>query len=180
LPRYDEVLVEIARRLGSCQLVFFADVIPNFSTKLQIRLGRAFERANLNFDSYVRFIPRQAPSHFFGLMERADILLDTIGFSGFNTAMQAVQCGLPMVTKEGQYMRGRFASAILKRMNLRELVVRSEVDYVQLAVSLASDAQERRRISKQMQTARDILYNDMSPIEGLQDFLIGKVREASR
>lgn len=180
LPRYDDVLVEIARHLERCQLVFFADVIPSFSNKLQIRLRRAFERAKLNFDSYVRFVPRQAPSHFFGLMERADVLLDTIGFSGFNTAMQAVQCGLPIVTKEGQYMRGRFASAILKRMNLHELVVSSEIEYVKLAVSLASDAQRRRRISKQMQTARDILYKDISPIEALQDFLIGKVRGGSR
>jgi hypothetical protein len=43
-------------------------------------------------------------------MKQARLYLDTIGFSGFNTAMLAVECGLPVVTREGRFMRGRLAS----------------------------------------------------------------------
>ena len=52
--------------------------------------------------------------------------LDSIGFSGFNTALQAVECGLPIVTREGRFMRGRLASGILKRMGLQDLVAADE------------------------------------------------------
>jgi hypothetical protein len=72
-------------------------------------------------------------------MKRADVFLDTIGFSGFNTVMQAVDCGLPVVTREGRFMRGRLGSAILDRMGLSDLVAKTENEYIDLAVKLAGD-----------------------------------------
>ena len=36
----------------------------------------------------------------------------TLGFSGFNTVMQAVECGLPVVTLRGEFLRGRLGSGI--------------------------------------------------------------------
>src|SRR5258708_34245278 len=87
---------------------------------------------------------------FYGLMKRADVLLDTIGFSGFNTAMQAVECGLPIVAWEGRFMRGRFASGVGKRMKLDEGVAKSEKEYIALAGKLVGDTayrwQSRSRI----------------------------------
>ena len=67
------------------------------------------------------------------------MLLDTIGFSGYNTAVQAIECGLPMVTWEGRFLRGRLASGVLRRMSLTELIVQTKADYVNLAVRLATD-----------------------------------------
>ena len=46
-------------------------------------------------------------------MAQADVFLDSPGFSGFNTAMQAVECGLWIVAYEGARLRGRFASGML-------------------------------------------------------------------
>ena len=73
-------------------------------------------------------------------------MLDTIGFSGFNTAMQAVGSGLPIVTREGRFMRGRLASGLLKRMGLPELVAQSEEEYVAMAARLARDAEYGRQM----------------------------------
>jgi predicted O-linked N-acetylglucosamine transferase (SPINDLY family) len=105
-------------------------------------------------------------------MKRADVFLDTIGFSGFNTAMQAVECSLPIVTREGRFMRGRFASGILRRMGLAELVTATEGEYVSLALRLAGDAEYRRQIRARMEAARGVLYEDPAPIKALEDFLI--------
>jgi predicted O-linked N-acetylglucosamine transferase (SPINDLY family) len=100
------------------------------------------------------------------------VFLDTIGFSGFNTAMQAVECGLPIVTREGRFLRGRLASGILKRMGLPELVAQSEEDYVTLAVKLARDTEYREHIRSRIAASRHLLFEDVAPIRALEAFLV--------
>jgi predicted O-linked N-acetylglucosamine transferase (SPINDLY family) len=125
-PQHDRVFPAIAQRLGRCRFVFFTHRARGLSEKLAQRLRAAFARAQLDMDDFVAFIPWQNRAGFYGLLKRADVFLDTIGFSGFNTAIQAVECALPVVTREGRFLRGRLASGILKRMGLQELVAGSE------------------------------------------------------
>lgn len=171
-PEHDQVFTEIARRLGPSQFVFFTLFPQYLSEVLRGRLRDAFSRAGMEFERYVVFIPKQPPPAFYGLMRRADVFLDTIGFSGFNTAMQAVECGLPIVTREGRFLRGRLASGILKRIGLQELVAASEENYVELAVKLARDASYRQDVRTRMEASRSVLYEDLAPIRALEDFLL--------
>jgi len=164
--------LEIARRLGRCRFIFFTHWLSGLSEKLRRRLESVFGRSGLAFGDFVTFIPWQDQPRFFGLMQRADVYLDTIGFSGFNTALQAVECGLPIVTREGRFMRGRFASAILKRMGLAELVAQSEEDYVALAVRLARDIQYREHVRSRIAASRQVLFEDLAPIRALEDLLV--------
>jgi predicted O-linked N-acetylglucosamine transferase (SPINDLY family) len=126
----------------------------------------------LDIDEYVTFVPWQDAPGFWGLLKRADVFLDTIGFSGFNTAMQAVECGLPIVTREGRFLRGRLASGILKRMGLQELVAQSEEDYVALVVKLVREDEYREHIRERIEASRDILFEDIAPIRALEDFFV--------
>lgn len=171
-PRHDRVLTEIAQRLGDCQFIFFQHWTRRLSDQLQRRLRAAFAQAGLRFERHVVFIPWQPRQAFHGLMQRADVFLDTIGFSGFNTALQAVQCGLPIVTRDGLFLRGRLASGILKRMGLRDLVAVSDADYIALAVRLAKDAAFRETVRERMRAARHLLFDDLAPIRALEEFLL--------
>jgi protein O-GlcNAc transferase len=172
-PRHDRVLVEIARRLGVCRFIFFTHWNSNLSENLRRRLETVFARSGLDFDQFVTFVPWQNKQGFQGLLRRADILLDTIGFSGFNTAMHAVECGLPIVTREGRFMRGRLASGILTRMGLSDLVAQTEEDYVALAVRLVEDTGYRKQVSERIETSYSVLFDDVVVIRALEDFLIG-------
>ena len=176
-PRHDALLAEIARRTERCRFVFFTfNVNPNLSRKLRQRLERAFARAGLKLDEFVTFIPWQGGAEFYGLLERAAVFLDTIGFSGFNTAMHAVECGLPIVAREGRFMRGRLASGILKRMGLAELVAASDETYVSLAVRLMTDAAYHADVRKRMKASRTALFEDLAPIRAMEDFLVETAR----
>ena len=106
-------------------------------------------------------------------MQRADVFLDTLGFSGFNTALQAAEAGLPIVTREGRFLRGRLASGILRTLALDELVTATEKEYVERAVALARDSEARARLRAAMAARRDGLYRDPASIRGLEDFLYG-------
>jgi len=175
-PERDGVLVELARKLGRCQFIFFRDAPDGLWRKLQARLERAFSQGNLNFSDYGVFVPWQPRPKFYALLKRAVVCLDTIGFSGFNTAMQAVECGVPIVAWEGRFMRGRLASAIVKQIGLHELVAVSDETYIALAIRLATDAAYRDQIRARMQAHRDLLFDDITPIRALEDFLVSAAK----
>ena len=168
-PLYDWVYVDIARKLGECQIVFFAGIGGGLVETLRQRLQGAFRASGADFDRHVRFVPWLDRARFHGLMRRADVFLDPIGFSGFNTAMEAVACGIPIVTREGRFMRGRLASAILRRAGLGDLVAGNEQEYIDLAVKLASDADYREGIRSRILQARTALYDDIAPVRALEE-----------
>lgn len=170
-PEHDRLLVEIARALGKCQFIFFTPRPGELGALLRERLNMVFRQAGLKPEDFLLTVPWQDKPAFYGLMQRADVYLDTIGFSGFNTAMQAAECGLPMVTRAGRFMRGRFAAAILNRMDLRELVAGNEQEYVALAVRLAADSAYRERVREQIQKSRSVLFGNPAPIAALERFL---------
>jgi predicted O-linked N-acetylglucosamine transferase (SPINDLY family) len=170
-PEHDAVLPVIARQLGRCQFVFFTHWTRALSGKLQQRLASAFEREGLDAERYLRFVPWLSRPAFYGLMQRADVFLDTIGFSGFNTALQAVECALPVVAREGRFLRGRLASGLLKRIDLQELVATTGADYAALAVRLARDRAYREDIRGRIAARRHLLYEDRAPILALEQFL---------
>lgn len=170
-PEHDWVLAEIASRLGRCRLVFFEYRTRALSEALRARLAAEFSRRGLDFERCTLFLPWQSRAAFLGLLRAADVFLDTLGFSGFNTALQAVDCSLPIVTREGRFLRGRLAGGILKRIGLPEMVVADEEQYIGLAVRLAQDAGRREDIRRRMRAGRPAVFEDTAPIRALEDFL---------
>jgi len=170
-PQHDWIFPELAGRLGRCRFVFFTHWTRGLSERLRGRLQAAFAAQRLDAERFVVFLPWLTNAAFQGLMRHAQVYLDTIGFSGFNTALQAVQCGLPVVTREGRFMRGRLASGILKRIGLQELVAASEQEYVDLVENIVRNAAYREHVVARMKDARQALFSDPAPIRALEEFL---------
>ena len=175
-PEHDWIFPEIARRLGRCRFVFFTHWTPGLSGKLRARLADAFTGKGLDFDRHAVFVPWQPKASFYALLRRADVFLDTLGFSGFNTALQALECGLPIVTREGRFLRGRLASGLLKRAGLSDLVAATEQDYVALAVKLARDREYRQQVREGIERGGQHLFGDMEPVQALEKFLVQATR----
>jgi tetratricopeptide (TPR) repeat protein len=168
-PRYDWVLIDIIKRLPNCQLIFMQDLY-GASTILQRRLRDHLEKAGISFDKHILFLPPLSRQGFSALMKQSVALLDTIGISGFNTAMQAIGCGLPIITREGSFMRTRCASAILRILGLNELIAKSEKDYINLAEKVVLDQEFRSRIKAKILLNENLLYKDIGPVRALEDF----------
>jgi len=172
-PRDDALLVEIARRLGACTFAFFTYERPALSERLRTRLSAAFAAAGLDPERFLKWLPWQPRGAFLALLARADVYLDTLRFSGFNTLMQAVEVSLPCVSHEGLQLRGRLGSGILRQLGLPELVATDGGSYVEIAVRLASDRPYRRDIAAKMQLAAPRAYADRSAVEALERALLG-------
>jgi predicted O-linked N-acetylglucosamine transferase (SPINDLY family) len=180
LPSHDALLIEIARRLGKCRFLFFEHPAPGLSARLKQRLQSAFSRSGMALDRYAVFLPWQSAPAFYGLLSRADAYLDTIGFSGFNTAMQALECGLPIVAWEGKFMRGRLASGALGSIGLDDLIADSAESYIALAVRLCRDAGYRADVRDRIARHRAKAWRDESVIRAMEECLQNLVRQARR
>ena len=168
-PMHDWVLAEIARRVGRCQMIFFRDT-DGLWRLLKSRLEQSFASSGVKLADHVNFVPWQPVAGFHCLMRHASVFLDTIGFSGFNTAIQAVECALPIVSREGRFMRGRLASGILRRLGLHELVAATEEEYVDRVVRLATDAGFRDSMRSRIVASRAALFGDVGTVRALEDF----------
>jgi protein O-GlcNAc transferase len=171
-PKDDRILVEIARGLRQCTFVFFQHESADLSRKLHGRMAAAFEEAQLEPAKFLRLIPWQPRPAFFGLLQRADVYLDTIGFSGFNTMMQAIECDLPCVTYQGKFMRGRLGSGILDRLGLSQWIARDRQQYIDLAVELGSNAQIRADVRASIRKNKTAAYEDRMSVEALARVLL--------
>ena len=184
-PLDDDVWVQIAKRLkkrrflrsGGGRLVFFRSRSQAMDRVLETRLRAAFERGGIDFDAHASIIPMLGRPRFFGLMRKSALMLDTLGFSGFNTAIQGIECDLPVLAYEGEFMRGRLASAIMRRIDLPELVAVTKDEFVEKAVDLAGNASARRALRRKITARRHVLFQDLQPIRALEEHLAKAIQE---
>jgi predicted O-linked N-acetylglucosamine transferase (SPINDLY family) len=176
-PTHDHLYVDIARRLGRAKFVFFLDVAARASHAVQDRLAHAFTQAGLDPREFLVLLPRQEPAAFFDILGRSDVYLDTLGFSGFNTVMQAVECGLPVVAFAGRFMRGRLASGVLAQMGLHELVADDDEGYVNRVVRLCRDRAYWSSVRERIVSARSRLFEDSAPVRAFEEFVERSLRD---
>lgn len=171
LPQYDFILPMIARKIPEALFVFLEGTPVYATAILKERLRKAFSSQGLEFNRYVRFLPPVSPDGYVDLLSRMDVILDSIGWTGGNTSLQAIELGKPIVTAPGEFMRGRHTLAMFKMMGLEEQVATSIDDYISKAIRLGSDATLRRQVGADILDHKRLLYEDHVFIDALDAFL---------
>ena len=176
LPQNDDVFPRIAKDLGSCKFVFIQYDKGEYVTEVfQQRLSGAFQDNGLNYQDYCIFLPPLDTRKFAGMAAIADVFLDSIGWSGCNSTMEAIAHNLPVVTLPGDLMRGRHTMAMLKIMGIEETIAATKDEYVFKSIRLGQDAEYRQQISKLVAENKYKLYRDLKPVRALEDFLLNAV-----
>jgi len=172
LPQFDDVFPRIALKAGDCQFAFLSYVKSQMlGARFARRLESAFARYGLHCADYIKFLPHLDPPRYKALNETADIFLDSIGWSGCNSTLEALSCNLPIVTMPGKLMRGRHTHAILSMMGMCEMEAHSVDDYVALAGKLAENDELRKNLSAKISQVKHLAYRDTACIRGLEHFL---------
>jgi len=172
LPQHDDVFVRIALAANDCQFVFLRHFGGSHITQVvRERLTRAFAAAGLRADNYCVFLDRLSQSKFVAAAGLSDIFLDSIGWSGCNSALESLPQNLPIVTMPGAMMRGRHCAAILQMMGVTETIADTIDDYVAIAARLANDPEERQALRERMKASAHKVYRDRACITALEDFL---------
>jgi predicted O-linked N-acetylglucosamine transferase (SPINDLY family) len=172
LPQHDDVFAAIASRAPQSVFVFIeyhagVDITRKFSARLE----RQFEQRGLDARRHTRFLSRLSPSDFSRTAAAADVFLDSIGWSGCNSALETLWWNVPIVTWPGALMRGRHALAFLQRLGLTETVATSKENYIDIAARLACDDGYRESLRAQISQRKFVLFDDESPVDALSDVL---------
>ncbi len=171
-PCHDGLFIELVRQMEGCQLVFFNH--PKYEAIRHLfaaRLEGLFQSSPYSYADHVFFLPWLPADRFHGLLRVSTLMLDPIGFSGFNTVLQAVECGLPVVTLDGRFLRGRLGAGILRRLGLADTIAQDREAYIDLAVRFGTDETFRAAIRYRLSKALPVLFDDMEPIEKLQNII---------
>ena len=180
LPQHDDVFPRIAQKLANAKFVFIKLESELSTSVFCQRLERAFQKFNLNYQDYCLFLPRLNVNAFAGVTAIADVFLDNIGWSGNNTTMESTAYNLPIVTLPGEMMRSRHTMAILTMMGITETIAQDKEQYIQIAVRLGQDANYRQHIAQQIARNKYKLYQDLTPVRALEDFLLQIVNKPRR
>lgn len=87
-----------------------------------------------------RLIFEEASSDYMKRYLDVDIALDTYPYTGGGTTCDALYMGIPVVSLYGKRRSSRFSYSILKNIGLEDLTAENYETYIEIAVSLAHDA----------------------------------------
>jgi len=112
---------------------------------------------------------------FAAISRIADVFLDSLGWSGFNTTMESLTHRLPVVTWPSGLMRGRQSFAILKQLGVTDTAAESLDGFVEIAVRLGLDRAWRDEIRAKLAAALPRLTDD-APARAFEAWLEKVVR----
>ncbi|WP_158920860.1 glycosyltransferase family 41 protein [Acidisphaera sp. S103] len=172
LPHYDSVFPRIARELGACRFVFIGFARSEAVTGIfRERLRAAFAAAGLDADRHVVILPPMSQRDYIEAVGRADVILDTIGWSGGKSTLDCLAVNPAIVTLPGRFMRGRHTAAILRHIGCPETIAGSVDAYVAIAVRLAREPAWRAEVRQAVARGKARAFGDLAYVRALEGFL---------
>lgn len=177
-PAHDLLLARIASAINEAagaarpRFVFLQGLRSARVTEALIgRLTGVFARYGLDAADHLLVLPRQSPAGYAALNALCDLALDTVGWSGCNSTLEAIARDLPVITMHGSTMRSRHSAAILSMMGTTETVADSLDEYVEIAVRLGTEPAAREALRKRISERKHRVYRDRESVRGLEAFL---------
>jgi predicted O-linked N-acetylglucosamine transferase (SPINDLY family) len=98
----------------------------------------------------ITVLPYVSLQDYYSWLNRVDIALDTVPYSGGTTSCDALWMGVPVVTAPGSRPSSRSTASILSTAGLPEWIASSPEDYVRLAAEYARDEARLVRLRKSL------------------------------
>ena len=155
-PDFDLLLGEILKRDDRASVVLVEGKQEWWTHLLKQRLSR---QPGVQSER-ITFLNRLDYTTYLQLVHQADVVLDSLHFSGGATSYEALSLGVPVITLPGDFSRGRFTSGCYQQMGITTPVARDREDYIELALRMARDREFRQHAREQVAAARDRLVED--------------------
>lgn len=176
VPAFDDMLARIA--VASQARIVLFESPRALSPRFLARARAAFERRGIDIDDHVEIVDRRSHDDYLALVAGADLVLDSIHFSGGATSLDALGVGTPVITLDGEFMRGRQTAAMLRLCGVDDLVAATTDAYVDLAIALCRDAPRRAELRTRILQGADALFERTDVLPALEAFLWRVARDA--
>jgi CRISPR-associated protein Csy1 len=174
----DALFAELLAADPGATLVFFQAMTRGVTERFGARVQRALGERGVPPRRQLKFLPRLPGDAFRRVLATADVVLDTVRWSGGNTSLDAIAAGVPLVAMEGRFMRGRQTAAMLRMLGLDELIADGAEGYVALARALAHDRARNAHLREAMAQRRPTLFGQGACTTAFADALLRMAADA--
>lgn len=180
LPVHDELFARVLAQVPESTLALAPHPVPEVRERLAARMRPVFAAHGVDFEARVRLHPYLSEARFLELLRDSDVLLDSVGWSGGNTTLEALAFDLPVVTLPGAFMRARHTHGIVGMLGLADrLSARDLDDYVAIATRLGTDTRFHAAIAEELASRKQFVFDGDAAVQGLEAFLAAALRERS-
>ncbi len=173
LPIHDALFARILAEVPRSMLALTPRLGSSASAQLYARMRPSLQKFGVDDQHRLQIFPELDYDGYIGVLEHADVMLDTLLFSGGLTSMDALSRDIPIVTLPGSLLRSRQTMAMLKILQLDELIAADVDDYARIAVRLARETHWREDIRGRIARHKHRLFDYRAAQLALQDFLLG-------
>jgi predicted O-linked N-acetylglucosamine transferase (SPINDLY family) len=157
LPHNDAIYARLLDARGDLRIAFFGagpgEDAARFRRRLSTAVGaRAAER--------LLFLPELSRTGYLETLGACDLMIDTLGWSGGNSALDALRMGLPIVTTPGEFMRGRQCATMLRLLGIEGAEATSSATLAELALQRIGDDGFRQEFQSRVARGLQELVND--------------------
>lgn len=158
-PEHDELLAELSAKLENP--IYIADIGTDYEkAKFTDRMAKVGAK--------IAWFPvTRGKAVFRALLKQFDVCIDSPGWSGGITGLDALGSGTPVVTMPGTYLRQRLVSGFCKQAGVPDCCVSNAAEYIALATDRDAVAEIKSKIEA------DSLFNDLQPLRDLEDHIRG-------
>jgi predicted O-linked N-acetylglucosamine transferase (SPINDLY family) len=132
------------------------------------RLKATLDSSGIAIRERTRVLPQVGHDDYLRINMLCDAMIDTLHWSGGNSSLDALACGLPVVTLPGPFMRGRQSAGMLSLLGVPELIAADRADYLAIAARLAGDEPWRHELASRIVAAQSRLFDVSGAIARLQ------------
>lgn len=164
VPERDYLWTEILRRVPQAWILVKPFNPWDYDRQMEQRIRQAGQRAGA-VDRILYLAGCEGHNDVFSLLALADVQLDTYPFNGWTTTIEAFCLALPTITQEGNAYRSRLGAGFLRAMGITAGIAATEAEYVEWAVTLASDPALCRWIKNRIKVTRMNLLFDNAALQ---------------
>jgi CRISPR-associated protein Csy1 len=178
-PDNDAVLRAVVAVDPDALFVLFADREPGSTQRLRARLLRELAAVSAQPERHLVQLAQRSRADYLRVNLGCDVMIDSLHWSGGNTTLDALHCGVPVVTCPGELMRGRQSAAMLRALGADALIAAAPEDLAARAVALAHDRARRDAIGARLRTNLPQLTDSDEPLSMLDAQLRGLLARAA-
>jgi len=171
-PDNDALFAAVLAANPKAMLVLFKGRHPRVTELMLRRIHRVFDACGISVRDRLIVLPTFPHDDYLRINLACDAMLDTLHWSGGNTSLDALACGLPVVTLPGDFMRGRQSAAMLRLAGAPEMIASDRDDYVRIATRAAGDAAWRKELAARIRDGRAAIFDTREPVEAFARLLI--------
>ena len=168
-PDFDEAISRILQIDTNGVVVLFED--GQFPTWKDLLMARFEKTIQADIRQRILFLPWiKSYADFISMNAAADVVLDPFHFGIGSTAIATFAVGTPIVTRPGEFLRGRVGMGYCKMLDILVCIATDTESYAQTAVHIANNRPLRDSISAKILKNNHVLYENMQPVNHLADF----------